>query len=96
MARRFIFEHPDHLKEIVRFCKTGFSTITNTARMWSVVKRQGKKTWDGKIGVSFYTEGRERMACVFRCGMNDQIHVLGWLKYIPALKWCEDHLRKAE
>ena len=45
---------------------------------------------------SFYTEGRERKACVFRFGTNDQICVLGWLKYNAALKWCEENLERGE
>lgn len=96
LAKRFIFEHPSQLKAVVEYCKTGSSSVTNTARMWSSVQRQGKTTWDGKIGASFYTEGRERLACVFRLGMNGQLHEIGQLKYTPALKWCSDNLRKTE
>lgn len=47
-------------------------------------------------GASFYTEGRERKACVFCFGTNDQICVLGWLKYNAALKWCEENLERGE
>lgn len=96
MAKQYIFQHPDQLKEIVAMCKDNPSQIVNTARMWSVVTRQGKTTWDGKIGVSFFSQGPERKACVFRLGTNNQRHVLGWLKYNAALKWCEEHLQTAD
>lgn len=96
MTKRFIIQAPYQLKEITQFCKDDSSKVMNVARVWSSVKRQGKTTWDGKIGVSFHTDGRERFASVFRVGMNDQMYVLGQLKYTPALKWCFDHLRKVE
>lgn len=97
MTKRFIFEHPDQLKNIVAFCKEDASRIANTAKVWSVNSRKGIKTpWDGKIGVLFSTEGRERKAHVFRLGINDQMNMLGNLKYVPALRWCESHLPKAE
>lgn len=96
MAKRFVFRNPEQLKAIVELCKDGSaSKVMNVARVWSVTCRQKEKTpWDGKIGASFYTEGRERKACVFRFGTNDQICVLGWLKYNAALKWCEENLER--
>lgn len=98
MAKRFVFSTPEQLKEIAALCKDGNTTkIINTARVWSVTCRQKEKTpWDGRICVSFYTEGRERKACVFRFGTNNEKCVLGWLKYNAALKWCEEHLKLAE
>lgn len=98
MAKRFFFRNPEQLKAIVELCKDGSaSKVMNVARVWSVNCRQKEKTpWDGKIGASFYTEGRERKACVFRFGTNDQICVLGWLKYNAALKWCEENLERGE
>lgn len=94
MAKRFKFSHPDQLKEIAAFSKDGKDEqIHRTAIVWSATQRQkGKTPWDGRIGVSFYTEGRERKACVFRFNTNDQMYVLGWLKYNAALKWCEERL----
>lgn len=92
--KKYVFGNPEQLKAIVYLCKDGSdSSITNVARVWSVTCRQkGKSPWDGKIGASFYTEGRERKACVFRIGTNGKENVIGWLKYNPALKWCEDNL----
>ena len=94
MAKQFMFKHPDQLKAVVALCKDNPSSISNTAKVWSTVTRQGKTTWDGKIGVSFFSQGPERKACVFRCGTNGQRHVLGWLKYNAALRWCEDNLEQ--
>lgn len=96
--RKFIFGNAEQLKAIIHLCKDGSATsITNVAMVWSVTCRQkGKTPWDGKIGATFYTEGRERKAYVFRIGTNDQICVLGWLKYNAALKWCEENLERGE
>lgn len=98
MVKRFVFNHPAQLKEIAKLCKdSGNTMIVNTAKVWSSVMRQKEKTpWDGRIGVSFYTEGRERKACVFRFGTNDQMRELGFLKYNAALKWCEAHLKQSD
>ena len=96
MAKQYFFRHPDQLKEISSLCKDDPSQIVNTARIWSVITRQGKTTWDGKIGISFFTQGTARKACVFRLGMDNQRHALGGLKYNAALKWCEEHLQTAE
>lgn len=98
MTKRFIFNHPDQLKGIATLCKDGSaSSIMNVAKVWSVTRRQkGEAPWDGKISASFYTEGRERKACVIRLGTNDRVSVIGWLKYNPALKWCEDNLGISE
>lgn len=98
MAKRFKFSHPDQLKEIAAFSKDGKDEqIRRTAIVWSATQRQkGKTPWDGRIGVSFYTEGRERKACVFRFSTNDQMYVLGWLKYNTALEWCRENLVEAE
>ena len=96
MAKQYMFGCPEQLKAIIPFCKEDTTHIVNTAKMWSVVVRQGKTTWDGKLGVSFFSQGPERKACVFRHGTNGQRHVLGWLKYNAALKWCEDNLEQTK
>lgn len=82
----------------MELCKDGSASkvMNDVARVWSATCRQKKKTpWDGKIGASFYTEGRERKACVFCFGTNDQICVLGWLKYNAALNGARKTLRGA-
>jgi len=96
MAKRFVFRTPEQLKEVVELCKDGSAgKVMSVAKVWSATSRQKEKTpWDGKIGVSFYTEGGERKACVFRFSTNDQLCVLGWLKYNPALKWCRENLEE--
>lgn len=96
--RKFIFGNAEQLKAITHLCKDGSATsITNVAMVWSVTCRQkGKAPWDGNIGVSFCTEGRERKAYVFRIGTNGEENVIGWLKYNPALKWCEDNLETSQ
>jgi len=97
MAKRFVFRTPEQLKAMVVLCRDDASKIINTAKVWNVATRQkGKTPWDGKICVSFYTEGRERKACVFRFGTDDQMHMLGELKYNSALKWCREHLDRVE
>ena len=98
MGKRFVFRNPEQLKEIAALCKeNSASKIMNVAQVWSATCRQtGKTAWDGRIGVSFQVEARERKAYVFRFGTNDQICVLGYLKYNAALKWCEENLKKIE
>lgn len=98
MAKRFIFETPKQLKEIVDLCKNGSAgKVMNVAVMWSAEKRKKEITpWDGKIGVSFYLEEHERHACVFRFSTNGEICVIGWLKYNAALHWCEANLRRLD
>lgn len=95
MAKRFFFDDPQQLKEIELLVKEG--SVMNVARVWSVARRKSEKTaWDGKIGVSFYTEGRERFAVVFRIAFGDELKEIAKLKYSPALKWCNEHLCAAD
>lgn len=94
--KKFVFGNAEQLKAIANLSKDGSASgaiILNVASVWSVTCRQnGKSPWDGKIGVSFYTEDRERKACVYRVDQYGRENVIGWLKYNPALKWCEDNL----
>lgn len=95
MAKRFLFDDPQQLKEIELLTKEG--SVMNVARVWSAARRKSEKTaWDGKIGVSFYTEGRERLAVVFRLTFGDEPKEIAKLKYAPALKWCNEHLCTAD
>ena len=98
MAKRFLFETPDQLKEAAAFCAEGSAAkVMNVARIWNAEKRKKERTpWDGKIGVSFYTEERKRMACVFRFSTGGELCTIGWLKYNAALRWCEEHLKRLE
>lgn len=81
MTKRFYFTTPQQLKEIEAFAKDG--SVMNVARVWSVAKRKSDKTaWDGKIGVSFFTEGRERLAVVFRIAFGDELKEIAKLKYL--------------
>ncbi|MBE5791652.1 MAG: hypothetical protein E7322_05785 [Clostridiales bacterium] len=90
MAKIFYFSDPEQLKEIEAFAKEG--SVLNVARVWSAAKRKSEKTaWDGKIGISFSTENRQRKACVFRCGLSGERNVIALVKYAPALKWCLEH-----
>ena len=94
--RKFIFGNAEQLKAIANLSKDGSASgtiILNVASVWSVTCRQkGNSPLDGTIFASFYTEGRERKACVYRLDKYGRENVIGWLKYNPALKWCEDNL----
>lgn len=92
MTKRYIIKSPYQLKNIIQFCKSDICKMMNVARVWSSTQRQGITTWDGKIGISFRTDGRERIASVYRIGLNEQEFELVRLKYTPALKWCEENL----
>lgn len=95
MAKCFKFSNPEQLKEVAVFCKEG--NVLNTARVWSVTCRQKERTpWDGKICVSFSSEGRERRAVVYRIGTGGEHKELAKLKYAPALAWCSENLSRLD
>ncbi len=92
MTKRFVFDTPEQLKDIGGLVKEG--NILNVVRIWRVAKMKSATTaWDGKIGISFYTEGRERCASVFRLSVGGELKEMAKLKYAPALNWCREHLR---
>lgn len=91
-AKRFTFITPDQLKQITPLIKSG--NVLNIAQVWNTArKKSGHTPWDGKIGVSFYTSGRERRAEVFRISTGDDVIILATLKYNSALSWCSEHLQ---
>lgn len=94
-TKLFLVDSPERLKELRQFCKDG--SVMNLATVWSTAKRKsGKTPWDGKIFVSFYTEGRMKFACVARASVGDELKEVAWLKYNPALDWCYVHLNLME
>ena len=98
MAKRFVVENPEQLKELAGLCADGSTAkVMNVARVWSTEWRKKEHTpWDGKIGVSFYSEDRKRYACVFRLGTGNEACTIGWLKYTPALHWCDQTLKRMD
>lgn len=96
MAKRFIIDCPEQLREIEsrKILKEG--SLVNLARVWRIAQHQGKDTWNGKIGVCFMTEGRERVASVYRRKSNGDDVIIARLKYNPALEWCRENLMEAK
>jgi len=88
----FAVETPDQLRELNQFCKSGGTQTV--ASVWSVSQRKngGSSPWNGKIMVSFQTEGRTRNATVVRISTSDELREVAQLKYIPAIQWCREHL----
>ena len=93
MAKRFIFDSPEQLRTLAFSNLVKDGSIMPTAKVWSSSKRQGMDAWDGKIGVCFLTEGRERVAKVYRKRSNGDEVTIARLKYNPALEWCRENLR---
>ena len=96
MAKRFIFDSPDQLQMLEASSLLKEGRVLNTARVWRVSQRQGKDSWDGMIGVCFLTEGRDRVAKVYRKKPNGEEVTIARLKYNPALEWCRKNLRQAD
>lgn len=89
MIREFCFADPEQLKEANVFAKSG--DCRTLATVWSVSKRQGRTTLDGRIFARFETQGNTRTAFIYRCAGGEQKEICG-LKYTPALKWCNENL----
>ena len=96
MARRFFIDSPEQLQELetAKLLKEGGTA--NTAQVWRASQRQGKTAWDGKIGVCFRTEGRERSAVVYRMKADGDEAIVARLKYNLGLEWCKNNLREAQ
>ena len=93
MEKQYLIETPEQLKELNGFAKDG--NALNFAKIWTVkLRRDGMSPWDGKVFALFTTE-RGRKAYIARrsrAGMTMNVS----LKYNPALKWCEDNLKRVE
>lgn len=89
---RFVLQTPEELRALVPFIKEG--KVEQVAAVWSATRRKngGTCSWDGKISVSFRTEGRKRIATVFRITSGDEVKEIALLKYTPALNWCMGNL----
>lgn len=96
MAKRFALDAPEQLQEIESRHLIKDGSIPPTAKVWSVSKRQGKDVWSGNIGVCFLTEGRERVASVYRRKSNGDDVIIARLKYNPALEWCRENLQQTD
>lgn len=101
MNKLFVIERPDQLKELNAFTKDGDiprTRILRMASMWSADQRRngGKSRCDGNVMVSFFTEGHERHARIFRANASPDLQDIAVLKYAPALKWCTGRLKPVE
>ena len=90
MIKRYHVETPDQLKELNGFAKQG--SAENLVKMWNVaLRKDGKAPWDKSIFAVFDTS-RGRKAYIGR-KLGEGMTVNVSLKYNPALKYCEDHLK---
>lgn len=93
MKRWYRIETPEQLKELNQFAKEG--SALNFAKIWTVkLRRDGKSPWDGKLFAMFDTENGRKARIVREVGTAFTSNVS--LKYTPALKWCEDNLKRVE
>ena len=49
MIQEYMFSDPEQLKEAAAFSKADTGSCRTLAGVWSVARRKGYKTWDGKI-----------------------------------------------
>lgn len=91
MIKEYMFSDPEQLKKAAAFSKTETGSCRTLAGVWSVARRKGYTTWDGKIGARFETNGAARKAFIFKTEGEKRREVCD-LKYTPALRWCRDNL----
>lgn len=96
MTKIFAINNPDQLRAIGDLAKEGDTTIV--ARVWNATRRKngGTCSLDGRVMVSFYTEGRKRRAVVFRITSIAYMDEIAVLKYQAALAWCREHLQEVK
>lgn len=96
MTKLFAVETPEQLRALIPFLKDG--SIVNVATVWSATRRKngGRSAWDGKIMISFYTNGMKKNAVVVRIDKQDEPIELATLKYAPALHHCENTMKPIE
>lgn len=90
MIKRYHVETPDQLKELNGFTKQG--SAENLVKMWNVaLRKDGKSPWDKSIFAVFDTSNGRKAYIGRKLGEGMTVNVS--LKYNPALKYCEDHLK---
>ena len=96
MTKIFAINNPDQLRAIGDLAKEGDTTIV--ARVWNATRKKngGSCSLDGRVMVSFYTEGKKRHAVVFRITSIAYMDEIAELKYTPALEWCRKHLQEVK
>ena len=99
MLKKYHIATPEQLKELNTFAKEG--SAAPMATVWSTkLRKDGSSPWDNAIFAIFETDnGRKawigRKARIVReVGTAFTSNVS--LKYTPALKWCEDNLKRVE
>ena len=96
MTKLFTVETPEQLRALAPFLKDG--SIDNVASVWSATRRKngGHSAWDGKIMVSFWTDGKKKNSSVARIDSRNELIELATLKYTPALHHCECTMKLME
>lgn len=93
MTKQYHIETPEQLKEINAFAKSG--SAAQMAAVWSAkLRKDGVSPWDKAIFAVFTTENRRKAFIGRKVGAGMTINTE--LKYNPALKYCEEHLKKTE
>lgn len=96
MTKIYTVDNPEQLKRIGELAKEGDPTLV--ARVWNATRKKngGLCSLDGRVMVSFYTEGKKRHAVVFRITSIAYMDEIAELKYAPALEWCRKHLQEVK
>ena len=93
MLKKYHIATPEQLKELNTFAKEG--SAAPMATVWSAkLRKDGTSPWDNAIFAVFKTD-RGRKAWIGR-KVGEGMTVNTSLKYNPALKWCEDNLKRVE
>ena len=93
MRKQYHIASPDQLKELNAFAKTGSAAAL--AAVWSTkLRKDGSSPWDQSIFAIFETENGRKAYIGRKSGAGMTANTS--LKYNPALKWCEEHLKRSE
>lgn len=93
MLKKYHIATPEQLKELNTFAKEG--SAAPMATVWSTkLRKDGSSPWDNAVFAIFETDNG-RKAWIGR-KVGEEMTVNTSLKYNPALKWCEDNLKRVE
>ena len=92
MRKKYHIKSPELLDGLTDFIKEG--NVSALISVWrSKLRKDGESPWDHSIFAVFDTKDG-RHAYIAR-EVSGELLVRANLKYVPALKWCEDNLKMA-
>lgn len=93
MMKQYHIKTPEQLKQLNEYAKEG--SAASLASVWSTkVRKDGKSPWDNAIFAIFETDNGRKAWIGRKAGAGMTVNTS--LKYNPALKWCEENLKRVE